>query len=72
MIVIKCCKDCKERHLHCHSTCKKYIYERKELDKANAFVRKDDDYKGYRYDQNRRYERRMLNKGKSFKIKSSQ
>ena len=45
--MIKCCKDCAERHLHCHSSCKKYIHERKELDKANAFLRKDDDYIDY-------------------------
>ena len=25
--MIKCCKDCKERTINCHSTCEKYLLE---------------------------------------------
>lgn len=34
-MVFKACKDCKDRVLHCHSTCEKYIAEceKNELEK---------------------------------------
>ena len=35
MSKIKCCMDCKERKLFCHSTCEKYI-EAKALNDARA------------------------------------
>lgn len=28
------CKDCKERHLGCHSTCEKYIAEKAESERV--------------------------------------
>ena len=28
------CKDCKERHVGCHSKCEKYLEYKKELQKA--------------------------------------
>lgn len=34
-MIIKCCKDCKERQLGCHSTCEKYLKERGMKDKEN-------------------------------------
>lgn len=34
-MIIKCCKDCKERQLGCHSTCEKYSKERWMKDKEN-------------------------------------
>ena len=29
------CLDCKDRKVLCHSTCKKYLYFRQELDRIN-------------------------------------
>lgn len=29
---IKCCKNCEERKLKCHSTCTKYIEEKKSFE----------------------------------------
>lgn len=34
------CKDCKERHLHCHSTCEKYNDFLKENEQRKAKIRK--------------------------------
>lgn len=34
-MIIKCCKDCKERKLGCHSTCENYLKERGMKDKEN-------------------------------------
>jgi hypothetical protein len=28
MTMIKCCKDCEERHLNCHSECERYLTEK--------------------------------------------
>lgn len=33
------CKDCKERHIGCHSSCTDYLTFRKELDEKNARIR---------------------------------
>ena len=35
-MTIKCCMNCKERSVGCHSVCEKYIAERKELDEYRA------------------------------------
>ena len=37
LIGIKCCKGCEEpiRHVGCHSTCEKYLEERRQLDEQN-------------------------------------
>jgi len=34
MAGITCCKDCKDRHLGCHSSCKIYIEQKAELNKC--------------------------------------
>ena len=72
VIMIKCCKNCPERHLHCHSTCEKYIGEKKELDNANLYLHKDDDYKDYVCLMTRRYEKKMRNKHVNIKFRSKQ
>jgi hypothetical protein len=30
------CKNCPDRKLHCHTTCKKYIDYKKEIEASNA------------------------------------
>lgn len=37
--MIKCCKDCKKRHLGCHSTCEDYIREKSEHDNLRSIIR---------------------------------
>lgn len=49
---ITCCKDCKERHLHCHSSCEKYKTEKAELDKLKESKRGDIEFKHYKQDKN--------------------
>lgn len=34
MALIKCCKDCKDRHPACHDSCYKYQREKTESNKA--------------------------------------
>lgn len=34
MSLIKCCKDCKDRHPACHDSCDKYQKEKTESNKA--------------------------------------
>jgi len=44
-LVIPPCKDCKERHVNCHSSCEKYQLFKKENDALREKIRKDkDDY----------------------------
>lgn len=40
LIGIKCCKGCEApvRHVGCHSTCEKYLKERKLLDEQNEKI----------------------------------
>lgn len=41
MGAIKCCMYCTtDRHIGCHSTCKRYIDEKAEYDKKQAEIRK--------------------------------
>lgn len=35
------CKDCKERHLECHSNCDKYTEAKKELSKLKKIKREE-------------------------------
>lgn len=37
---IKCCYECKKRHMYCHSTCEDYLRERKALDEYNEEQRR--------------------------------
>ena len=61
------CQNCKERHLHCHSTCEEYKEWKRELDERNEQIRKakaeEENYKSYKYSvidktKKRRHERR--------------
>lgn len=40
---IRSCKNCvaPERHVGCHATCEKYIAEKRELDKINELLRRE-------------------------------
>lgn len=49
------CKDCEDRHPGCHSTCVVYKRAQEEWAKAKEYVRKDDDYIGYKHDSIDRY-----------------
>lgn len=37
---IICCKDCKERHVGCHSSCKKYAEEKQAYERFKEEERK--------------------------------
>ena len=57
--MIKCCKDCEERHLMCHSECERYNTE-----KAEQAERKKGWHNGrvmfeYRFDKNTKIKRKM-------------
>lgn len=34
--LFQACNGCEDRHVNCHSSCKKYIEDRAELDARNA------------------------------------
>lgn len=42
--MIKCCKNCNDRELGCHSKCKKYEQEKRELEQEKEMMRKDSLY----------------------------
>lgn len=46
--MIKCCKDCKERHPKCHDKCKRYLEEKAAYEAAKEAFRKDEEYYAYR------------------------
>lgn len=56
-MAITCCKNCNDRKLGCHSSCKKYIEEKKntELDKQNIRRERESFLKSY-YKSYRMYE----------------
>lgn len=37
---INSCKNCKDRHVGCHSTCEKYINAKKEYDELQEKIKK--------------------------------
>ena len=37
---IKCCKDCDDRHPNCHSTCERYLAEKKEHERQREVAQK--------------------------------
>ena len=41
--MIRCCKDCKERHPACWGSCEKYKVQKAENDELNAMIRKEKD-----------------------------
>ena len=43
MTNIKCCKDCTQRHIGCHSDCEKYNKEKSDNDKYKAIVQSHKD-----------------------------
>lgn len=43
MRIIRCCKDCKERHIGCHGSCKDYIEQSKELIESRNKYRLEND-----------------------------
>lgn len=51
---IKCCKDCKERHPHCHTSCPRYLEEKIEHERQRERVDKikkmESDMFGYKTD----------------------
>lgn len=44
MNIIKCCKGCTERRaepINCHSTCERYLKEKKEYNRVKELLKKD-------------------------------
>lgn len=57
-IHIHCCKECvsPKRHINCHSTCKEYLDEKKQLEKDKEIIRKNKESQNFRislYDYDR-------------------
>lgn len=40
----KGCKDCKERHLHCHSHCERYKEYKEELERAKQYLKEQSEF----------------------------
>lgn len=61
---IKCCKDCKERHPHCHASCPRYLEEKIEHERQKERVDKikkmESDMFGYKIDSKKRYWKRKV------------
>lgn len=60
MTNIKCCKDCKERHIGCHSDCDRYNKEKSDSDKYKAIVQSHKD----KINRDRAYVRDALEKNR--------
>ena len=45
MVTIKCCKNCKDRIVGCHSICEKYIKEKEEIERVREQHARDIDSK---------------------------
>lgn len=63
MKLIRCCKDCPERHLACHDTCERYKQEHREYQTEKEALYKEahkgDQYDEFRVEQMRKaYKRR--------------
>ena len=60
------CKDCAERQIGCHSTCKKYVDFRKRLDEKNKLEREKRleiiERRNYINDTAKRFKRRYGNR----------
>ena len=71
---IEVCKDCTEREIGCHATCKKYIDAKKEWEETKKKIYaercRDVEYDAYRFDTvckrkaDRERKARVLRKGK--------
>lgn len=53
--MIKCCKNCENRHPHCHNTCEEYLTEKAEWEKIKAEIRKVNSFHCFIIDEQRRY-----------------
>ena len=49
---VSCCKDCTERHVGCHSICKRYINQKKEWEKDKESIKKNKNPMIYGFDYN--------------------
>lgn len=61
------CKDCPNRKLYCHSTCEKYLNEKKENDRIRKLVQDNEEL--YRYTQtekNIKFTKQVRKYGKSY------
>lgn len=57
--MIKCCRDCKERHHLCHSECERYIAEKNQNAKTMAEWRNGRVLHEYRFDKATKIMRKM-------------
>lgn len=60
---IKCCKDCKERHPHCHTSCPRYLEEKKyerQKERVDKIKKMESDMFGYKTDSKKRYWKRKV------------
>ena len=60
MTNIKCCKDCTQRHIGCHSDCESYNKEKSDNDKYKAIVQSHKD----KINRDRAYVRDALEKNR--------
>ena len=60
MASIKCCKDCTQRHIGCHSDCERYNKEKSDSDKYKAIVQSNKD----KINQDRAYVREAIERSR--------
>lgn len=60
MTSIKCCKDCTQRYIGCHSDCERYNKEKSDNDKYKAIVQSHKD----KINRDRAYVRDALEKNR--------
>lgn len=65
--MIRCCKDCKERHPACWDSCEKYKAEKAEYDELNARIRKDKELKSGLDEQRIKAMQRIMKEGRKHK-----
>ena len=60
----QCCKDCKKRHMGCHSDCADYLKAKEELARIKEEMQKQSTTVGYFVDVARRKKKKFREKTK--------
>ena len=58
--MVKCCKDCKDRHPKCHADCKPYLSAASDIKKANDKRREQQRIDAALFERNKRAKRRWV------------
>ena len=57
------CRDCAERHPHCHSECERYKAFKKDMEVRRAYLHQDEEYQLYREREDIKITKHMKRKG---------